>query len=141
MRFVYFRVDIHTRISFSSRARIGRDNQFISPSYHLKHPHIHQTNLTLYITPIFPSSLSTTTTSLRQFGIHENSLLTVLKTLLQLFVHLISSLPPSCNVNYISFLPYLLFKTVSDGFRCSKMLRRYVWIIQRCSDYVLYIIL
>lgn len=47
----------------------------------------------------------------------------------------------SLNVNYIIFNPDRLFKTVSDGFRCSKMLRRYVGIIQGCSNYVLYIIL
>lgn len=46
----------------------------------------------------------------------------------------------SLNVNYIIFNPDRLFKTVSDRFRCSKMLWRYVGIIPGCSDYVLYII-
>lgn len=46
----------------------------------------------------------------------------------------------SYDVNYIILNPDRLFKTVSDGFRCSKMLWRYVGIIQGCSDYVLYII-
>ena len=46
----------------------------------------------------------------------------------------------SYDVNYIILNPDHLFKTVSDWFRCSKMLWRYVGIIQGCSDYVLYII-
>lgn len=46
----------------------------------------------------------------------------------------------SYDVNYIILNPDRLFKTVSDGFRCSKMLWRYVGIIQGCSDYVLYIL-
>ena len=36
----------------------------------------------------------------------------------------------SYDVNYIILNPDRLFKTVSDGFRCSKMLWRYVGIIQ-----------
>ncbi len=38
----------------------------------------------------------------------------------------------SYDVNYIILNPDRLFKTVSDGFRCSKMLWRYVGIIQGC---------
>ena len=52
-----------------------------------------------------------------------------------------SSMPTvSCNVNYIFLNPDRLFKTVNEVNNCSKMLWRYVGIIQGCSDYVLYII-
>ena len=52
-----------------------------------------------------------------------------------------SSMPTvSLNVNYIILNPDRLFKTVNDVNNCSKMLWRYVGIIQGCSDYVLYII-
>ena len=40
----------------------------------------------------------------------------------------------SYDVNYIILNPDRLFKTVSDGFRCSKMLRRYVGIIVFCKS-------
>ena len=46
----------------------------------------------------------------------------------------------SYDVNYNILNPDRLFKTVNEVSHCSKMLRRYVGIIQGCSDYVLYII-
>ena len=46
----------------------------------------------------------------------------------------------SYGVNYIILNHDRLFKTVYEVSHCSKMLWRYVGIIQGCSDYVLYII-
>ena len=47
----------------------------------------------------------------------------------------------SYDVNYIILNPDRLFKTVSDGFRCSKMLWRYVSYRSGRPYYVLYIFL
>ena len=105
--------------TITSLARIGRD-YLLEPSnlpHCLKHPRY----------PLRPMKF-TSANSLSPFFTHTP----LFKTLRDpaLSNKCTSSMPTvSLNVNYIIYNPDRLFKTVSDGFRCSKMLWRYVGII------------